>query len=189
MRSLLKTAAAMLFATATVTAASADAPTGYTDENRFNTPDGAVMDWDALRGKAVLLVNVASRCGFTKQYEGLQDLADAYQDKPFVVLGVPSNDFGGQTPESDAEYKEFCEVNFSRPITFPHTAKVSVKGKHAHPFYAWARESFGDAAEPKWNFHKLLINGNGQVVGAFGSRTTPDDDKLLAAIEATIPTG
>lgn len=184
---ILKTIAAIAIGTAASQTATAETPTGYQSGLEFRTPEGEVIDWSELRGNVVLLVNVASRCGFTPQYEGLQDLQDAYADKPFRIVGVPSNDFGGQAPESNKDYKEFCAVNFSRPITFTHTAKASVKGEEAHPFYKWAKTSFGNEAEPKWNFHKILIDQEGRIVGAYGSRTKPSDKKLLTAIDALIP--
>jgi glutathione peroxidase len=171
-------------------AAAAGSPTqssAYTDANQFLTADGEPLDWSTLRGNAVLVVNVASQCGFTPQYEGLQDIADKYADRGFVVLGVPSNDFGGQAPESDEEYKEFCAVNFERPITFPHTQKTPVKGNEAHPFYKWAKAEYGEAAEPGWNFHKLLLDTEGRVVDTFGSRTGPKSNKLTKAIEEQLP--
>ena len=109
-----------------------------------------------FKGKTILLVNVASKCGFTKQYTGLQTLYDDYRDKEFLVIGVPSNQFGDQEPGSNKEIKNFCETNFN--ITFPITDKVDVKGKNAHDLYKWAKENHGNSTIPKWNFHKILIN-------------------------------
>jgi glutathione peroxidase len=183
---ILKTVAALVIGTSASQTVTAETPTGYIAGHEFNTPEGETIDWSVFKGKTVLLVNVASRCGFTPQYEALQDLQDAYGQKPFMIVGVPSNDFGGQAPESDADYKEFCAVNFDRPITFTHTQKTPVKGKDAHPFYKWARESFGEAAEPKWNFHKLLLDSEGRVVAAYGSRTKPGDQELIATIDDLI---
>jgi glutathione peroxidase len=111
---------------------------------------------DKFKNKTVLLVNVASNCGFTKQYAELQELYEKYSEKGLVVLGVPSNQFGGQEPGSNNEIKDFCETNFN--ITFPMTTKIDVKGDNAHPIYLWAKQNFGHAAVPKWNFHKILIN-------------------------------
>ena len=117
---------------------------------------------EKFKNKTVLLVNVASNCGFTKQYAELQELYEKYSEKGLVVLGVPSNQFGGQEPGSNDEIKDFCETNFN--ITFPMTAKIDVKGDNAHPIYLWAKENYGDAAVPKWNFHKILINKQGKIV-------------------------
>ena len=134
-----------------------------------------------LKDKTVLLVNVASNCGFTKQYSELQELYDKYSEKGLVVLGVPSNQFGGQEPGSNNEIKDFCETNFN--ITFPMTTKIDVKGENAHPIYLWAKENFGNAAVPKWNFHKILINKQGKIVDTYSSFTKPMSKKLINKIE------
>ena len=134
-----------------------------------------------LKDKAVLLVNVASNCGFTKQYSELQELYDKYNEKGLVVLGVPSNQFGGQEPGSNDEIKDFCETNFN--ITFPMTTKIDVKGENAHPIYLWAKENYGNTAVPKWNFHKILINKDGKIEDAYSSFTKPMSKKLTSKIE------
>jgi len=134
-----------------------------------------------FRGKTILLVNVASKCGFTKQYEGLQALYDNYKDKDFLVIGVPSNQFGGQEPGSNKEIKNFCETNFN--ITFPITDKVDVKGKNAHTLYKWAKENYGNSTVPKWNFHKILINKEGKIQDTFNSFIAPLSDKITKQIE------
>ena len=134
-----------------------------------------------LKDKAVLLVNVASNCGFTKQYSELQELYDKYNEKGLVVLGVPSNQFGGQEPGSNNEIKDFCETNFN--ITFPMTTKIDVKGDNAHPIYLWAKENYGNAAVPKWNFHKILINRQGKIEDTYSSFTKPMSKKLTSKIE------
>ena len=134
-----------------------------------------------LKDKTVLLVNVASNCGFTKQYSELQELYDKYSEKGLVVLGVPSNQFGGQEPGSNNEIKDFCETNFN--ITFPMTTKIDVKGKNAHPIYLWAKENYGNAAVPKWNFHKILINKQGKIEDTYSSFTKPMSKKLTSKIE------
>ena len=136
---------------------------------------------DKLKNKIVLLVNVASNCGFTKQYTELQELYDKYSEKGLVVLGVPSNQFGGQEPGSNNEIKDFCETNFN--ITFPMTTKIDVKGKNAHPIYLWAKENYGNAAVPKWNFHKILINKQGKIEDTYSSFTKPMSKKLTSKIE------
>ena len=134
-----------------------------------------------LKGKTILLVNVASKCGFTKQYTGLQTLHDNYKNKNFLVIGVPSNQFGGQEPGSNQEIRDFCETNFD--ITFPITDKVDVKGKNAHRLYKWAKENHGNSTVPKWNFHKILINKNGKIQDTFNSFITPLSDKIKKQIE------
>ena len=136
---------------------------------------------EKFKNKTVLLVNVASNCGFTKQYSELQELYDKYSEKGFVVLGVPSNQFGGQEPGSNDEIKDFCETNFN--ITFPITTKIDVKGENAHPIYLWAKENHGNAAVPKWNFHKILINKQGKIVDTYSSFTKPMSKKLINKIE------
>ena len=151
----------------------------------FTSIDGAPMPLDELSGKAVLVVNTASFCGFTHQYAGLQALWQRYRDKGLVVLGVPSNDFGGQEPGTEAEIKEFCEVNFD--VDFPLTEKVSVRGAAAHPFYKWARDELGAEAAPRWNFHKYLVAPDGRLVGWFPTRERPDSQRLTAAIDAVLP--
>ena len=137
-----------------------------------------------FKGKAVLLVNVASKCGFTKQYEGLQTLYDNYKDKDFLVIGVPSNQFGGQEPGTNSEIKNFCETNFN--ITFPITDKADVKGKNAHMIYKWAKENYGNSTVPKWNFHKILINKEGKIQDTFNSFITPLSDKIIKQIELAL---
>ncbi len=143
--------------------------------------DKGLINLSEYRGKIVLLVNVASNCGFTKQYSGLQTLYEKYKDKNFVILGVPSNQFGGQEPGSNDEIKNFCETNFN--ITFPITDKIDVKGGNAHTIYKWAKENHGNTAVPKWNFHKILINKEGKIHDTFGSFTKPLSDKIKKQIE------
>ena len=136
---------------------------------------------EQFKNKTILLVNVASNCGFTKQYSELQELYDKYNDKGLVVLGVPSNQFAGQEPGSNNEIKDFCETNFN--ITFPMTAKIDVKGENAHPIYLWAKENHGNSAVPKWNFHKILINKDGKIEETYSSFTKPMSKKLINKIE------
>ena len=139
------------------------------------------LDLSIYKNKTVLLVNVASNCGFTKQYSDLQELYDRYKDKGFLVLGVPSNQFGGQEPGTNNEIKDFCETNFN--ITFPITKKYDVKGANAHPIYLWAKENYGNSAVPKWNFHKILINKSGKIEDTFSSFTEPMSKKIVNKIE------
>tara|TARA_B110000027_G_C15974435_1_gene235773 strand:- start:4 stop:516 length:513 start_codon:yes stop_codon:yes gene_type:complete len=140
-----------------------------------------IINFSEFKGKTILLVNVASNCGFTKQYDGLQTLYDKYKEKNFIVIGVPSNQFGGQEPGSNNEIKDFCETNFN--ITFPLTDKVNVKGDNAHPIYKWAKENHGNSTVPKWNFHKILINNNGKIHKTFNSFIAPLSDKIIKQIE------
>ena len=139
-----------------------------------------------FKGKVILIVNTASQCGFTKQYSGLQKLYDDYHDKGLVILGVPSNDFGGQEPGSSDEIAQFCKLNYG--VTFPMAAKQVVSGDAAHPFYLWARETLGFGTAPKWNFHKYLVARDGALIDHFNSTTAPDSERLIKAIEAALAT-
>ncbi len=139
------------------------------------------------KGKVLLIVNVASKCGFTGQYEGLQKLYKTYKDQGFLVLGFPANDFLSQEPGSNTEIQQFCTLNYG--VTFPMFAKISVKGKDVHPLYAYltskeTNPEFGGAIA--WNFNKFLIGPDGKVVARFGSRTKPEDRELVEAVERAI---
>ena len=149
----------------------------------FKGLDGNQIDLNEYKNKAILVVNVASRCGYTPQYEDLQQLWSEYKSKDLIVIGVPTNNFR-QEPGSNKEIKDFCETNFG--ITFPMTEKISVIGKNSHPFYKWAREDYGIGAIPKWNFHKILIAKNGKIVDTFSSITKPTSKKFIKAIEKAI---
>lgn len=149
----------------------------------FTSIDGGSLPLSQYKGKVVLVVNTASFCGFTYQYEGLQKLWERYRDSGLVVLGVPSNDFGNQEPGTEAEIKAFCEVRY---IDFPLTAKVRVKGADAHPFYKWAARSLGAGAAPRWNFHKYLIAADGTLVTHFSSAERPGSEAVAQAVEALI---
>ena len=142
---------------------------------------GEKIDFQDYKNKLVLLVNTASYCGFTKQYDDLQKLYEDFQDRGLVVIGVPANQFGSQEPGTENEIKNFCETNFN--ITFPMTSKYEVKGDKAHPIYIWAKDTFGKSTVPKWNFHKILINKNGKVVDTFASFTKPISKKVINRIE------
>jgi glutathione peroxidase len=143
--------------------------------------DNETINLSELKGKTILLVNVASKCGFTNQYTDLQTLYEKYKDKGLVVLGVPSNQFGGQEPGSNNEIKDFCETNFN--ITFPITDKVDVKGVNAHKIYKWAKENYGSSTVPKWNFHKILINKEGKIQDTFNSFITPLSAKIIKQLD------
>lgn len=147
----------------------------------FTAIEGGALPLSQYKGKVVLLVNTASQCGFTPQYSDLQAVWERYRDRGLVVLGVPSNDFGGQEPGSEAQIKEFCEVNFS--VDFPLTAKEHVVGEDAHPFYRWAADRLGFAAKPRWNFHKYLIAPDGSLADWFSTVTKPTSGRVTAAIE------
>ena len=148
---------------------------------KINSINGEELDLTSFKGKTILLVNVASKCGFTNQYEDLQKIYDDFKDKGLIVIGIPTNQFGGQEPGSEKEIKNFCETNFN--ITFPMTSKYEVKGANAHPIYIWAKDTFGKSTVPKWNFHKILINKNGKIEDTFASFTGPLSNKVVKKIE------
>ena len=147
---------------------------------KINSITGEVINFSDYQDKVILLVNVASYCGFTKQYSDLQKLWELYRDKGFVVIGVPSNSFN-QEKNSEKEIKNFCEVNFS--INFPLTSIYEVKGNDAHEIYKWAKKNHGNSAVPKWNFHKILIDKDGKVIDTFVSFTNPMSKKITGVIE------
>jgi glutathione peroxidase len=150
----------------------------------FTSIDGQPLPLKDFKGKALLVVNTASRCGLTPQYEGLEALYRDWRDKGLVVLGVPCNQFAGQEPGGEAEIKDFCALNYS--VDFPMTAKTEVKEAGRHPFYAWAEGALGESAVPVWNFHKILVGPDGQAVAAFGPRTDPLDPDIAKALSATL---
>lgn len=150
----------------------------------FVSIEGDPLPMSAFAGKAVLLVNTASFCGYTPQYTDLQSTWESYRDRGLIVLGVPSNDFGSQEPHAEDRIKEFCEVNFS--VDFPMTEKQKVRGRWAHPLYQWIGDTLGPDALPKWNFHKVLIGGDGELRGAWPSQVRPTDAPIVQAIEAAL---
>ena len=141
---------------------------------------GELINFDDYKNKAILIVNTASYCGFTKQYDELQELWDLYKSRGLIVLGVPSNSFN-QEKNNNSDIKEFCEVNFS--INFPLTTITDVKGENAHELFKWAKENHGKSTIPKWNFHKILINKDGEVEDTFASFTKPMSKKIINIIE------
>ena len=149
----------------------------------FKSLDGEAIDLKNYKNKVILVVNVASRCGYTPQYEDLQTMWEKYENQNLVVIGVPTNNFK-QEPGNNKQIKDFCETNFG--INFPMTEKVDVIGNNAHPFFKWARKNHGIAAIPKWNFHKIIIGKNGKVVDTFASFTNPTSKKFLKLIEREI---
>ena len=150
---------------------------------KFNGLDGQSINLSDYKEKVIVVVNVASRCGFTKQYDDLQRLWANYKDYNLIIIGVPTNDFK-QEPGSNKEIKDFCETNFN--ISFPITEKINVLGENAHPFYKWAKENYGMGAIPKWNFHKIIIGKNGKVAETFTSITNPSSKKFVNFIEQEI---
>ncbi len=146
--------------------------------------DGSQIAPESLRGKVVLVVNTASACGFTGQYAGLQELSDRFKDRGLVVLGVPSNDFGGQDPKPNADIQNFCQVRYG--VTFPLLAKQVVSGDEAHALFHWARGASGPGGAPAWNFHKYLIGRDGRLIAWYPSMVGPTSSRLTAAIEAAL---
>ena len=147
---------------------------------KIESINGEIIDLKKYENKVILLVNTASYCGFTKQYDDMQKLWDKYKSRGLIVLGIPSNSFN-QEKNKNSDVKEFCEVNFN--INFPLTTLTEVKGKNAHELFKWAKENHGKSAEPKWNFHKILINKEGKVQDTFASFTKPMSKKIIKAIE------
>jgi len=147
----------------------------------FKQFDGKDLKLNEFHGKVLLVVNTASKCGFTKQYSGLEKLYEKYKDQGLVVIAIPSADFGGQEFEQDEEIQHFCKYNFG--VSFPVSRKEIVSGNKAHPFYKEAKQILGFGSAPKWNFHKYLINRKGQLVKHFNSYTSPEDEKFIKTIE------
>ena len=144
-----------------------------------------VINLSDYKGKTLVVVNTASLCGFTYQYDGLQKLYDDYKDQGLVVLGVPSNDFGNQESGTNSEVKEFCESTFS--ITFPLTEKNVVKGKDAHPFFKWSKKELGFiGGVPRWNFHKIIIDKDGNAIAGYTALTRPSSKKFISEIEKAL---
>jgi glutathione peroxidase len=167
----------------TALTAAAPAPQSLHDFT-LKTIDGKPMPMSQFKGKVVLLVNTASMCGFTPQYEGLQALHDSYKAQGFTVVGVPSGDFGDQEFGSNGEVKQFCESKFG--IKFPMAEKAVVKGPKAIPLYKWAAATLGEDKTPQWNFHKYLIGKDGRLITAFGTRTTPTAPEVKAAVQKAL---
>lgn len=147
----------------------------------FPAIDGDTLRLADFKGKPVLIVNTASECGYTPQYADLEQLWRKYRDRGLVVLGVPSNDFGRQEPGDEAEIMSFCTTSYG--VDFPMTAKQAVIGGSAHPFYRWVVAEFGEAAAPKWNFHKYLVAPDGSLAALWPSSVKPLDPEITAAIE------
>jgi glutathione peroxidase len=151
------------------------------------TISGETVKMEKYKGKTLLIVNTASKCGFTGQYDGLQKLYETYKDRGFAVLGFPSNDFMKQEPASNEEIGAFCRINYG--VTFPMFEKISVKGDDQHPLYTYltTKETNPDfGGKISWNFNKFLISSDGKVINRFGSRTKPEDKNLIASIEGAL---
>ena len=149
--------------------------------------DGNDVGLATFKGKVVMIVNVASKCGFTGQYAGLQALYEKYQDRGLVILGFPANDFLWQEPGADSEIKQFCTLNYG--VTFPMFAKIHVKGRDQHPLYAWLTDKRANpdfSGKITWNFNKFLVGRDGRVVARFGSRAKPESQEVVAAVEAAL---
>ncbi len=153
-------------------------------EFEFKSIDGEPLPLKRFAGQPVLVVNTASECGYTPQYAGLQSLWRDYQGKGLVVLGVPSNDFGGQEPGDESHIKTFCELHYS--VDFPMTSKVSVLGGGAHPFYRWIESEFGEAAAPRWNFHKYLLDADGALIAMWPPEVDPRSEEIENAVKALL---
>jgi glutathione peroxidase len=150
--------------------------------------DGGPLDLQQFEGKAVLIVNVASKCGLTPQYAGLEQIHNRYKARGFSVLGVPCNQFGGQEPGTPEEIASFCSTTYG--VTFPLTEKVDVNGAGRHPLYAeltLTPDDEGEAGDVKWNFEKFLVGADGEVVTRFRQQVTPEAPELLSAIESALP--
>ena len=150
---------------------------------KINSITGDQIDFKEFKGKSVLIVNTASYCGFTKQYNDMQELWEKYRDRGLIVLGVPSNSFNQEKSDNSA-VKEFCEVNFN--INFPLTEITDVKGDNAHEIYKWAKANYGKSAVPKWNFYKILINKEGKIEDTYASLTSPLSKKITKKIESLL---
>jgi glutathione peroxidase len=182
----MKTLLALLTAGIMVAMVHVPAPAGSAAavDQTFEAIEGGKMPLAQWRGKVLLVVNTASFCGFTPQYEGLQALWERYQARGLVVIGVPSNDFGAQEPEAEAEIQAFCKGAYN--VTFPLTTKEVVRGPQAHPFYRWASVELGAASAPRWNFHKYLVGRDGRLVAGYSSGVEPLSAKMTKAIETAL---
>lgn len=173
----------MLCFAATAFAAGANSVYHFT----MRSIDGQSVNLKSYKGKVVMIVNVASRCGYTPQYAGLESLYEKYKDKGFVIVGVPANNFAQQEPGTDAEIKKFCSTKYN--VSFPMMSKVSVKGDDKTPLYQYLTSTTEDpqfGGDIKWNFTKFLVSRNGQLVARFEPATTPDSPEVRAAIESAL---
>lgn len=183
-RSLIALAAISLLAKAAGPRAVRAASEMSAHDFAFLDIDGAPMRLNQFAGRPMLVVNTASRCGFTGQYEGMQTVWTRYRDRGLVVIGVPSDDFN-QELASEAAVRDFCEMNYG--IDFPMTSITRIRGTDRHPFYAWAAQVLGASKAPRWNFHKYLIDGEGRAVAAWPSTVEPTSREIVTAIEKLLP--
>lgn len=164
---------------------NADNSSGF--QFSFEGFDGKLLPLDRFRDRVVLVVNTASECGFTGQYAGLEQLWQDYKDKGLTVIGVPSNNFGGQEPLKGEQIKNFCTLNYG--VTFPLADRTDVAGSKAHPFYKWALEQAGQKARPRWNFHKILLDRNGDIAATFATAVEPTSNEVRGAIDDALGAG
>jgi len=182
-----RTAAVLLAAAAAAPALSAGRARAAENAHAFSFPgiDGRPLKLSDFAGGPILIVNTASFCGFTGQYEALQALYARYRNRGFTIVGVPSNDFGRQEPGTAEEIQAFCTGVYG--VEFPLADKQTVHGADAHPFYRWALERLGPGSAPRWNFHKYLVGPDGALVAAFPTQTRPDAPEVIEAIERLLP--
>lgn len=164
-------------------AAAGAAAAGSVYDFTMETIDGKPQPLSIYKGQVLLIVNTASKCGFTRQYAGIQQLYEKYKERGLVVLGFPANNFGGQEPGTNEEIQQFCTTRFN--VTFPMFGKISVKGDGMHPLYVWLT-SHPNGAPVAWNFNKFLIGRDGGLLAHFDSRTAPEAEELIAAIEKAL---
>ena len=176
----------LVFAAVAAVALAAAAPVTSAYDVTMKTIDGKPMPFDQYKGKVLLVVNTASFCGFTPQYDGLQKLSDSYAPKGLVVIGVPSNDFQQESADN-ATIKQFCESKFN--IKFPLTERSVVTGPHAAPFFTWAAQVLGPKNVPTWNFHKYLVGRDGKLIAAFDTKVAPDAPAMQDAIKRALAAG
>ncbi|NNJ74887.1 MAG: glutathione peroxidase [Anderseniella sp.] len=176
--------AAMIAGAVCLPAPSVNADNSSGFQFTFAGFDGNPLPLDRFRDRAVLVVNTASECGFTGQYAGLEQLWQDYKDKGLTVIGVPSNNFGGQEPLKGGQIQNFCTLNYG--VTFPLADRTDVAGRDAHPFYKWAIEQAGQEARPRWNFHKILLDRNGEIAATFATSVEPTSNQVRGAIEKVL---
>ncbi len=182
---LLVCAALVMFATAkTVKDPTTMNTASSIYEFTMNDIDGKSIKLEKYKGNVVLIVNVASKCGYTPQYEGLEVVYKRFKDKGFVILGFPANNFMGQEPGSDAEIKQFCSTKYN--VSFPIFSKISVKGGDIHPLYQYLTQNANPPGDVKWNFGKFLIGKDGKIVARFDSGVKPESAELISAIESSL---
>lgn len=169
------------------TPAAAGGPSGPTIDHQVTSIDGEPVDLERFRGRAMLIVNTASKCGYTPQYAGLESLYQRFKERGLVVLGFPSNDFGNQEPGSEEQIKSFCERNFG--VSFPLMAKLHTKGEEISPLYRTLTQQTPEKirGEIRWNFTKFLVDPEGRVVARFEPGTEPLSEELIGAVEKTLP--